>query len=97
MGAAAGGVWERRGATPWTRSIGCLGRPGKLLQDLLNGSWLGHSLHPVVVDVVVGRPTAAVLLAGPQLVFGVDGLATAATCGAGADLAGRPLGASSAA
>ena len=39
-----------------------LGRPGKLLQDLLNGSVLGHSLHPVVVDVVIGGSTAAVLL-----------------------------------
>ena len=39
-----------------------LGRPGKLLQDFLNGSWLGHSVHPVVVDVVVGGSTAAVLL-----------------------------------
>jgi len=39
-----------------------LGRPGKLLQDFLNGAWLGHSLHPVVVDVVVGGATAAVLL-----------------------------------
>jgi nitrite reductase/ring-hydroxylating ferredoxin subunit len=39
-----------------------LGRPGKLLQDFLNGSWLGHSLHPVVVDVVVGGSTGAVLL-----------------------------------
>jgi nitrite reductase/ring-hydroxylating ferredoxin subunit len=39
-----------------------LGRPGKLLQDFLNGSWLGHSLHPVVVDVVVGGSTAALLL-----------------------------------
>ena len=39
-----------------------LGRPGKLLQDLFNGSWLGHALHPVVVDVVVGGSTAAVLL-----------------------------------
>jgi len=50
-----------------------LGRPGKLLQDLLNGSWLGHSLHPVVVDVVVGGSTAAVLL---QVLtwLGVDGL-----------------------
>jgi nitrite reductase/ring-hydroxylating ferredoxin subunit len=41
---------------------GRLGRPGKLLQDFLNGSWLGHSLHPVVVDVVVGGTTAAMLL-----------------------------------
>jgi nitrite reductase/ring-hydroxylating ferredoxin subunit len=39
-----------------------LGRPGKLLQDLLNGSWLGHSLHPVVVDVVVGGSTVAAFL-----------------------------------
>lgn len=39
-----------------------LGGPGKLLQDFLNGSWLGHSLHPVVVDVVVGGSTAALLL-----------------------------------
>lgn len=39
-----------------------LGRPGKLLQDFLNGAWLGHSLHPVVVDVVVGGSTVAVLL-----------------------------------
>jgi nitrite reductase/ring-hydroxylating ferredoxin subunit len=39
-----------------------LGRPGKLLQDFLNGSWLGHSLHPVVVDVVIGGSTVAALL-----------------------------------
>jgi nitrite reductase/ring-hydroxylating ferredoxin subunit len=39
-----------------------LGRPGKLLQDFLNGSWLGHSVHPVVTDVVVGGATAAPLL-----------------------------------
>ncbi len=39
-----------------------LGRPGKLFQDFLNGAWLGHSLHPVVVDVVVGGATAALLL-----------------------------------
>ena len=39
-----------------------LGRPGKLFQDFLNGAWLGHSLHPVLVDVVVGGATAALLL-----------------------------------
>lgn len=53
-----------------------LGSPGKLLQDLLNGSWLGHALHPILVDVVIGGSTAAVLL----LVigwFGVEGMTTA--------------------
>ena len=62
-----------RWARPWSRLwdgtaklmdaiYGALGRPGKLLQDFLNGSWLGHSLHPVIVDVVIGGATAAVLL-----------------------------------
>ena len=61
--------WARPWARLWNGTAGVmdaiyrrLGRPGKLLQDLLNGSWLGHSLHPVVVDVVVGGSTAAVLL-----------------------------------
>ncbi len=56
-----------------------LGTPGRYLQDLLNGTWLGHSLHAVVVDVVVGGATAALLLDVLGLVFGVDGLGTAAT------------------
>ena len=62
-----------RWARPWSRLwngtaklmdtiYGALGRPGKLLQDFLNGSWLGHSLHPVIVDVVIGGSTMAVLL-----------------------------------
>jgi len=56
-----------------------LGRPGRLLQDLLNGSWLGHSLHAVLVDVVIGAATAALLLDLLRLFFAVDGLETAAT------------------
>jgi nitrite reductase/ring-hydroxylating ferredoxin subunit len=39
-----------------------LGGPGKFLQDFLNGSWLGHSLHAVLTDVVVGGATVAVVL-----------------------------------
>lgn len=58
---------------------GLLGRPGKLLQDLLNGSWLGHSLHPVIVDVVVGGSTVAVLLDVLRVFFGVRGLEDATT------------------
>lgn len=56
-----------------------LGSPGKLLQDLLNGAWLGHSLHAVLVDVVIGAATAALLLDVLRVLFGVDGLETAAT------------------
>jgi nitrite reductase/ring-hydroxylating ferredoxin subunit len=61
--------WARPWGRLWNGIAGAmdaiyrvLGRPGKLLQDFLNGSWLGHSLHPVVVDVVVGGSTVAVLL-----------------------------------
>ncbi|MEO5986007.1 MAG: Rieske 2Fe-2S domain-containing protein [Candidatus Limnocylindria bacterium] len=56
-----------------------LGAPGKLLQDLLNGSWLGHSLHPVLVDVVIGGATAVVLLDVLRVVFGAGGTEDAAT------------------
>src|SRR5688572_9924596 len=53
---------------------GALGGPGRLLQDFMNGTWLGHSLHAVLVDVVIGAATAAVLLDVLRLFFGVDGL-----------------------
>jgi nitrite reductase/ring-hydroxylating ferredoxin subunit/uncharacterized membrane protein len=54
-----------------------LGGPGKLLQDFLNGSWLGHSLHPVLTDVVIGGATVAVFLDILRVFFSVDGLETA--------------------
>ena len=58
---------------------GVLGAPGKFLQDFLNGSWLGHSLHAVLVDVVVGGSTAALLLDILRVFFAIDGLETATT------------------
>ncbi len=56
-----------------------LGGPGKLLQDFMNGSWLGHSLHAVIVDVVVGGATAALLLDVLRVFFHVEGMETATT------------------
>ena len=56
-----------------------LGSPGKLLQDFLNGSWLGHSLHPVLTDVVVGGATMVIFLDILRVLFNVDGLEDAAT------------------
>lgn len=60
-------------------SFVALGTPGRYLQDLLNGVWLGHSLHAVLVDVVVGAATAALLLDLLRVVFGVRGLEDATT------------------
>ena len=51
-----------------------LGGPGRVLQDFLNGKWLGHSLHAVLVDVVVGGSTAALFLDLLRVWFGVAGL-----------------------
>src|SRR6188474_1862640 len=56
-----------------------LGGPGRLLEDFLNGTWLGHSLHAVLVDVVIGGATAALLLDLLRVFFGVAGLADATT------------------
>jgi nitrite reductase/ring-hydroxylating ferredoxin subunit/uncharacterized membrane protein len=56
-----------------------LGGPGRFLQDFLNGTWLGHSLHAVLVDVVVGAATGALLLDVLRMFFAVEGLETAAT------------------
>jgi nitrite reductase/ring-hydroxylating ferredoxin subunit/uncharacterized membrane protein len=55
-----------------TAIYGALGRPGKLLQDFLNGSWLGHPLHAVLVDVVVGGYTMLIVLDLLGLVAHVD-------------------------
>jgi nitrite reductase/ring-hydroxylating ferredoxin subunit/uncharacterized membrane protein len=56
-----------------------LGTPGKYLQDFANGSWLGHALHAVLVDVVIGAATAAVLLDVLRIFFAADGLEDATT------------------
>ena len=53
------GDWLAKGLTA---IYGALGRPGKLLQDFLNGSWLGHPLHAILVDVVVGGYTMLIVL-----------------------------------
>lgn len=60
------------GALPWLDSAAdvtqkifspVLGPQGpKPLQDFLNGTWLGHPLHPVIVSVPIGAWTTTMLL-----------------------------------
>lgn len=38
------------------------GETGRALKDALNGTWLGHALHPAITDVPVGAWTAALVL-----------------------------------
>lgn len=38
------------------------GTPGQKIKNFLHGTWLGHSLHPVLTDVPLGAWTAALVL-----------------------------------
>jgi nitrite reductase/ring-hydroxylating ferredoxin subunit len=44
------------------RWVSALFRPIRPIRDLLNGTWLGHPLHPAVTDVPIGALLVVVLL-----------------------------------
>lgn len=58
---------------------GALGAPGRFLQDFFNGTWLGHTLHSVLVDVPMGAFSALLVLDLLAMFVGVEGLETAST------------------
>jgi nitrite reductase/ring-hydroxylating ferredoxin subunit/uncharacterized membrane protein len=60
-----------------------LGRPGKWLQDFVNGTWLGHPVHPVLTDVVIGGATLIAIFDLVTLAIGPSGLETASLIGVG--------------
>src|SRR5215472_14966142 len=55
-------------------------RPIKLL---LNGTWLGHPLHPLLTDVPIGAWTVTILLDLVALILGVPALGLAAAISTG--------------
>ena len=60
-------------------------RPFKLF---LNGTWLGHPLHPLVTDVPIGTWTVAILLDLISLLLGVPALGPAAAIAIGLGILG---------
>src|SRR5260370_8198870 len=58
--------WLDKLATPlqnWLLKLfGQPGEPNRKIKDLLNGTWLGHALHPVLTDVPIGCWTSTALL-----------------------------------
>jgi nitrite reductase/ring-hydroxylating ferredoxin subunit/uncharacterized membrane protein len=74
--------------------------PRRRVKDLLNGTWLGHPLHPMVTDVPVGAMTVAVLLdaagqdtaADLAIATGLAGMAASAVSGVAdaVDAYGKP-------
>jgi len=55
-----------------------LGKPGRDVKTLLNGTWLGHPLHPVITDIPLGAWTLAVLFDIIYLFKGTHGWISAA-------------------
>lgn len=58
--------WLDKLAAPfqsWVLKLfGGSGTPNRKVKDILNGTWLGHALHPVVTDVPIGSWTGTLLL-----------------------------------
>ena len=59
-------TWLDKLAAPFQNWIlklfGLPGQPSRKIKDLLNGTWLGHSLHPVLTDVPLGAWTSMMVL-----------------------------------
>jgi nitrite reductase/ring-hydroxylating ferredoxin subunit len=57
------GLEQLDGAGKWLKSLVDRYIPqGSELKDVLSGTWLGHPVHPVLTDVVVGAWTSSFLL-----------------------------------
>lgn len=68
-----------------SRSLGTqLLRPLKIL---LNGTWIGHPLHPMLTDIPIGAWTLTILLDLIGLLFGFPQLGLASAIGAGVGVA----------
>src|SRR5438552_2685377 len=54
------------------------GEPNRKIKDALNGTWLGHSLHPVLTDVPLGAWSGTMLLDLASLNDESDGMTNGA-------------------
>jgi nitrite reductase/ring-hydroxylating ferredoxin subunit/uncharacterized membrane protein len=74
--------WLDTVGEPLQKYIGSLfsggGERGKQIKNLLNGTWLGHPLHPVLTDVPVGAWVATFVLDTVASLQGSDELESAA-------------------
>src|SRR5258706_2445864 len=64
------------------------GSARRKLDNFLNGTWLGHPLHPVLTDVPIGAWTLTLALDGAESVNGRRELATGADVALAVGLAG---------
>src|SRR5207237_3151461 len=59
-------TWLDKLAAPfqsWVLKLfGQPGEPNRKIKDMLNGTWFGHALHPVLTDIPIGSYTSTMLL-----------------------------------
>jgi nitrite reductase/ring-hydroxylating ferredoxin subunit/uncharacterized membrane protein len=48
-------------ANPVSNAVASILKPG-VLKDVLSGTWLGHPVHPMLTDVVIGSWTSSMIL-----------------------------------
>lgn len=65
-----------------------MGPAGRQVEDFLNGTWLGHPLHPVLTDLPVGAWTATVVLDALHILTGKKGFGTGADAAAALGVGG---------
>lgn len=74
--------WLDKVANPVQRWLlqffGQPGEPNRKLKDALNGTWLGHPLHPALTDIPIGAWTATTMLDLAWLFSEDEGIARAA-------------------
>ncbi|HEY0755756.1 MAG TPA: Rieske 2Fe-2S domain-containing protein [Ktedonobacteraceae bacterium] len=72
-------TWLETLANPLQKWIQSLNSPGmRKLKDLLQGTWLGHPVHPIVTDIPIGSWTSTMLLDALSLVSENPGIEQAA-------------------
>ncbi len=67
----------------------CFGAPAmRRLKIFLNGTWIGHPLHPMLTDIPIGAWTLTIILDLVGLLFGLPQLGLASSITAGIGVAG---------
>jgi len=49
------------------------GQPNRKLKDMLNGTWLGHALHPAITDVPMSTCACTDFAPRPAMAVALDG------------------------
>lgn len=91
VNAIASQDWLQEAGDPLQRAILSLfgsDRAGRAVKDLLHGTWLGHPLHPVLVNVPIGAWTVALVFDAFEGLGGSDDLAAGADAAIGIGILG---------